>query len=136
MTSSSVSPEQIFIGPGLSLFKRIVTILGLVGIVALVLWIAVYQHNAHDDASVVGSTISAILFISGFTYYLMLIAPVPFTILLSSEGVSKSNKRGETINLTWNEVARVKEEFFPNGKRIGITLYRHVTQPGQKAKAW
>ena len=136
MTSSSVSSEQIFIGPGLSPFKRIVTILGMMGIVALALWIAIYQHNAHNDASVVGSTIAAILFIGGFIYYLMLIAPVPFTITLSPEGVSKSNKRGETITLTWDQMTRVKEEFFPNGKRIGITVYRKVSQPGQKAKAW
>ena len=136
MASSSVSAGQIFIGPGLSLFKRIMTILGLIGLVVLVLWIAVYQHNAHNDASVIGSSIAAILFIGGFIYYLMLIAPVPFTITLSPQGVSKSNKRGETITLTWNEVTRVKEEFFPNGKRIGITVYRQVTQPGQKAKAW
>jgi hypothetical protein len=136
MASSSVSAEQIFIGPGLSPFKRIVTILGLLGSVALVLWIAIYQHNAHNDASVVGSSIAAILFIGGFGYYLMLIAPIPFTITLSAEGVNKSNKRGETIMLAWDDVTRVKEEFFPNGTRIGITLYRKVTQPGQKAKAW
>lgn len=136
MASSSVTSEQIFIGPGLSPFKRVVTILGVVGIVALVLWIAIYQHDAHNDASVIGSTIAAVLFIGGFVYYLALIAPVPFTITLSSEGVNKRNKRGETITLTWDELTQVKEEFFPNGKRIGITLYRKVTQPGQKAKAW
>jgi YD repeat-containing protein len=136
MASSSVSVEQNFTGPGLSLFKRIVTSLLVIGLVALVLWIAVYQHDTHNDASVIGSTIAAILFIAGFIYYLMLIAPVPFTIRLSSQGVNKSNKRGETITLTWDELTRVKEEFFPNGKRIGITLYRKVSQPGQKAKAW
>jgi hypothetical protein len=136
MASSSVSSEQVFIGPGLSPFKRIVTIIGLVSLVALVLWIAVYQHNEHNDASVIGSTIAAILFIGGFVYYLTLVAPVPFTITLSSEGLNKKNKRGETIALHWDELTRVKEEFFPNGKRIGVTVYRKVTQPGQKAKAW
>ena len=136
MASSSVSSEQMFLGPGLSLFKRIVTILLVIGLVALVLWIAVYQHDAHSDASVIGSTIAAILFIGGFVYYLMIIAPVPFTITLSAEGVNKKSKRGEDIILTWDEVTRVKEEFFANGKRIGITLYRKVSQPGQKAKAW
>lgn len=136
MASSSVSAEQIFIGPGLSLFKRTVTSLLVIGLVALVLWIAVYQHDTHNDVSVVGSTIAAILFIAGFIYYLMLIAPVPFTIKLSPEGVQKISRRGETIALTWDEVTRVKEEFFPNGTRIGIILYRKVSQPGQKAKAW
>jgi len=136
MASSSVSSEQTFIGPGLSPFKRIVTIVGLIGLVALVLWIAIYQHDAHNDVSVIGSTIAAILLIGGFIYYLKMIAPVPFTITVSLEGVKKSNKRGETIMLTWDELTQVKEEFFPNGKRIGITLYRKVTQPGQKPKAW
>ena len=136
MASSSVSSKQVFIGPGLSPFKRIVTIVGLIGVVALVLWIAVYQHDAHNDASVIGSTIAAVLFIGGFVYYLTLIAPVPFTITLSSQGLNKTNKRGETIALPWDEVTRVKEEFFHSGKRIGITVYRKVTQPGQKAKAW
>jgi hypothetical protein len=135
MASSSIS-EQSFVGHGLSLFKRIVTILGLIGIVALVLWIAVYQHNAHNDASVIGSSIAAILFIGGFAYYLMIIAPVPFTITLSAEGLNRRSKRGEIITLTWDELTQVKEEFFPNGKRIGIIVYRKVTQPGQKAKAW
>jgi len=136
MASSSVSAEQTFIGPGLSLFKRIVTSLLVIGAIALVFWIAIYQHNAHNDLSVVGSSIAAVLFIAGFIYYLRLIAPVPFTIKLSAAGVSKSNKHGDTITLAWNEVTRVKEEFFPNGTRIGITLYRKVTQPEQKAKAW
>jgi len=136
MASSSVSAEQTFIGPGLSLFKRIITGLLVVGIVALVFWIAVYQHAAHNDVSVIGSSIAAILFITGFIYYLRLIAPVPFTIKLSAAGVSKSSKRGETITLTWDEMTRVKEEFFPNGTRIGITVYRKVSQPEQKAKAW
>ncbi len=136
MASSSVSSEEVFVGPGLSLFKRVVTVIGLIGIVVLVLWIAVYQHNAHNDASVVGSTIAAVVFIGGFVYYLTLVAPVPFIITLSAEGVYKKNKRGEMIALRWDELTRVKEEFFPNGKRIGITVYRKVTQPGQKAKAW
>ena len=136
MASSSVPVEQTFIGPGLSLFKRTVTGLLLIGLVTLVFWIAVYQHNAHNDASVVGSSIAAILFIAGFIYYLRLIAPVPFKIRLSSEGVNKTSKRGETITLSWDELTRVKEEFFPNGTRVGIIVYRKVSQPGQKAKAW
>ena len=136
MASSPISAEQTFIGPGLSLFKRLITGLLVVGVIALVFWIAVYQHDAHNDLSVVGSSIAAIIFIGGFIYYLRLIAPVPFTIKLSGEGLSKSSKRGETITLTWDEVTRIKEEFFPNGTRIGITVYRKVSQPEQKAKAW
>ena len=68
MASSAAAQGHIFIGPGLSPFKRTVTVLGVLGITALVLWI--------------------------------------------------------------------KEEFFPNGKRIGVIAYRRPATPEQKAKAW
>ncbi|GAC1366693.1 MAG: hypothetical protein NVS2B12_17950 [Ktedonobacteraceae bacterium] len=136
MASSSIGQEQVFIGPGLSLFKRIVTIFGVVAVTALVLWIAVYQHYSHNDASVIGSTVAAVLFIAGFVYYLRLVAPVPFTITVGPAKLVKSGGKDETIELGWNEVARVKEEFFPNGKRISVSVYRKVTEPGQKARAW
>jgi hypothetical protein len=74
--------------------------------------------------------------IGGFVYYLKLVAPVPFTITLSPEGIHRRNTRGETISVAWGELERIKEEFFPNGKRISVTLYRQVTQPSQKAKVW
>jgi len=133
---SSVTNEQVFIGPGLSLFKRVVTILGVICIIALVLWIAVYQQSSRNDASVIGSTIAALLFIGGFVYYLSLIAPVPFTITVGPDGVFKRNRKGDAIDLCWEDVARIKEEFFPNGKRISVIVYRKVTAPDQKAKAW
>ncbi|HEY4034044.1 MAG TPA: hypothetical protein VGL94_08800 [Ktedonobacteraceae bacterium] len=133
---SSVTNEQVFIGPGLSLFKRIVTILGVICIIALVLWIAVYQQSSRNDASVIGSTIAALLFIGGFVYYLGLIAPVPFTITVGPDGIFKRNRKGDAIDLCWEDVTRIKEEFFPNGKRISVIVYRKVTAPGQKAKAW
>ena len=136
MASSSVTPEQVFIGPGLSPFKRIVTILGVVGILALILWIAVYQHARWNDVSVYGSTVAAILFLGGFVWYLGMITPVPFTINITSQRLVKTSKRGEMIDLSWDEITRIKEEFFKNGKRIGITVYREVTAPGMKAKAW
>ncbi|GCE26847.1 hypothetical protein KDA_23310 [Dictyobacter alpinus] len=136
MASSSLEHEQVFIGPGLSLFKRLVTIIGIIGVTALILWIAVYQHSSRNDASVIGSSIAAVLFVAGFVYYLRLIAPVPFTITVSPQSVVKRSRRGEVIDLPWENIARIKEEFFPNGKRIGVTAYRKVTEPGQKAKAW
>ncbi|GCE48129.1 hypothetical protein EI42_04127 [Thermosporothrix hazakensis] len=134
MASSSPAQEQgqIFIGPGLSRFKLVVTTLGIIGAVGVVLWIAYYQIPSFG----VGSTILALLFILGFVYYLRLIAPVPFTISLTEEGVIKRNKRGEEIKVRWEDLTRVKEEFFPNGKRISVIAYRKVTEPGQKPKAW
>lgn len=131
MASSSTMQEQVFIGPGLSPFKRVVTVLGVVGVTALVLWIAL-----HQGASAVGSTIAAIVFILGFVLYLRIVAPVPFTITLTPEKLIKQSRNGEEIALTWQELTRIKEEFFPNGKRISVIVYRQVSQPQQKAKAW
>ena len=135
MASLAMTNEQVFIGPGLSPFKRIVTILGLIGVIALIFWIAYYQVS-QGAATIIVSTIIAILFVAGFAYYLRMIAPVPFTITLTPQALVKSSRRGEIIELPWADLTRIKEEFFPNGKRIGITVYRKVTQPGQKAKAW
>jgi hypothetical protein len=131
MAPSAAAQGQIFIGPGLSPFKRIVTILGVMGITALVLWIALYQ-----GISAIGSTIAAILLIAGFVLYLRIIAPVPFTIALEQEALVKRTQRGEVIEVRWEDLTRVKEEFFPNGKRISVTAYRKPATPEQKAKAW
>jgi len=131
MASSSTAQGQVFVGPGLSPFKRIVTILGVLGITALVLWIAV-----HQGASAIGSTIAAILFILGFIIYLRIVAPIPFTINLEPEMLVKRSRNGEMITVRWEDLTHIKEEFFPNGKRISITAYRKVTMSEQKAKVW
>src|SRR5207253_4027981 len=131
MASAAAAQGHIFIGPGLSPFKRTVTILGVLGLTALVLWIAIYQ-----GISVIGSTIAALLFIVGFVIYLRIIAPIPFTIALEQEALVKRNKKGEVIEIRWEDLTRIKEEFFPNGKRIGIIAYRKPGTPEQKAKAW
>ena len=122
---------QVFIGPGLSPFKRIVTTMGVLGLIALVLWIAI-----HQGASAVVSTIVAILFILGFVIYLRLVAPVPFKIMLEPDALVKRSSNGEVIAIPWAEVTRIKEEFFPNGKRIGVIAYRKPQTPEQKTKAW
>ena len=131
MSSSTTTGEQVFIGPGLSRFKQSMTIVGIVAIVAIVLWIAI-----HEGVSAVGSTIAAVLFIAGFIYYLRIIAPVPFTIHLNQETLVKRSRNGEEVVLSWEDLTRIKEEFFPNGKRISVIVYRNVTDPSQKAKAW
>jgi len=131
MASSAATQGQIFVGPGLSPFKRAVTILGVLGLIALVLWIAIYQ-----GISVIGSTIAALLLITGFVIYLRIIAPIPFTIELEEKALVKRNKKGEVIEIRWEDLTRVKEEFFPNGKRIGVIAYRKPAAPEQKAKAW
>ena len=117
MASSATAQGHIFIGPGLSAFKRTVTILGVLGLTTLVLWIAIYQ-----GISAIWSTIVALLFIIGFVIYLRIIAPIPFTIALEQEALFKRSKKGEVIEIRWEDLTRIKEEFFPNGKRIGLSL--------------
>jgi hypothetical protein len=134
MASSATAP-QVFIGPGLSLFKRSVTIFGVIFILALILWIGLYE-GLLQGGSAIGSTIAAVLFVLGFVYYLRLIAPVPFTIELTPEALIKRSKKGEAIEIRWENLTRIKEEFFHNGKRIGITAFRKPSSPQEKAKAW
>jgi len=131
MATSTTTGNQVFIGPGLSRFKQTMTIVGIVVLTAIVLWIAI-----HQGVSAIGSTIAAILFILGFISYLFIIAPVPFTIHLNQETLVKRSRNGEAIVLRWEDLTRIKEEFFPNGKRISVIVYRNVTDPSQKAKAW
>jgi hypothetical protein len=135
MASSVTGQETVFVGPGLSPVKRFVTILGVVFLLALILWIGMYQGFL-QGGSAVGSTIVALLFALGFVYYLRLIAPVPFTIELTPTALVKRSKKGEVVEIPWENLTRVKEEFFKNGKRIGITAFRKPSSPTEKAKAW
>jgi|SRR5215467_4660236 len=131
MTASSTEQEKIFIGPGIKPAKLILTLVGVLGIVVIVLLIAI-----REGVSASGSTIVALLFIVGFLIYLRIVAPIPFTISLEQAALVKRSRNGEVIEVRWKELTRIKEEFFPNGKRISITVYRKPTSPQQKAKAW
>jgi hypothetical protein len=131
MASSPPAEGQVFIGPGLKPAKLILTLAAVLGVTTLVLLIAL-----REGASAIGSTIVALVFITGFLIYLRIVAPVPFTISLESEALVKRSRNGEVIEVCWEDLARIKEEFFPNGKRIGITVYRKPSSPQQKAKAW
>lgn len=130
--SPEAQPQQnVFIGPGLSLYKRIVTGAGVFIVAAIVIAIAI-----REGLPAVGSTIVALLFIGGFVLYLRIIAPIPFTIEIGPESVIKRSRNGEVIEVRWGQMTRIKEEFFPNGKRIGITVYRQPSAPQEKPKAW
>jgi hypothetical protein len=135
MASPATAQTRVFIGPGLSLFKRLVTIFGVIFLLVLILWIGVYQGFL-QGGSAIGSTIVAILFVLGFVYYLRMIAPVPFTITLVPEALVKRSKNGEVVEIRWENLTRIKEEFFHNGKRIGITAFRKPSSPEEKSKAW
>ena len=129
--SAATAHERVFIGPGVSPFKRVVTIIGVIVLTILVLWIAL-----HEGVPAVGSTIVALLLILGFAIFLRIVEPVPFTINLEEEALAKRSKNGEVIEVRWEDLTRIKEEFFPNGKRISVIAYRKTTSPQQKAKVW
>ena len=129
--SAATAHERVFIGPGISPFKRAVTIFGVIVLTILVLWIAL-----HEGIPAVGSTIVALLLILGFAIFLRIVEPAPFTINLEEEALVKRSKNGEVIEVRWEDLTRIKEEFFPNGKRISVIAYRKTTSPQQKAKAW
>ena len=131
MASSPTAEGQVFIGPGLKPAKLILTLAAVLGVTALVLWIAL-----REGAPAIGSTIVALVFITGFLIYLRIVAPVPFTISLESGALVKRSRNGEVIEVRWEDLERIKEEFFPNGKRIGIIAYRKPGSPQQKAKVW
>ncbi|HEX7736866.1 MAG TPA: hypothetical protein VF458_18620 [Ktedonobacteraceae bacterium] len=135
MEASATAEVKTFVGPGLSPFKRFVTIFGVIFLLALVLGIGIYQGFL-QGGSAVGSTVAALLFALGFVYYLRMIAPVPFTIELSEEALIKRSKRGEVVEIRWEHLTRVKEEFFHNGKRIGISVLCKATSPQEKPKGW
>jgi hypothetical protein len=136
MPSSATAQRRVFIGPGLSRFRLGGTIVGLILIAGFVLWIALRQAEQGAIATAIVGTISALLFILGFVYYLLIVAPVPFTLVLENEALVKRSQKGEVITIPWEDLTRIKEEFFPNGTRISISAYRNVTEEGQKAKAW
>lgn len=135
MATPATAHEQVFIGPGLSPFKRWVTRFGIVFIFALVLWIAIHE-GALQGGEAIGSTIVAMLFVLGFVWYLRMIEPIPFTISMEPEALVKRSKKGEVIEIRWENLTRVREEFFHNGKRIGIIAFRKPANPQEKAKAW
>jgi len=131
MTLPPTTEGRVFIGPGLKPAKLILTLAAVLGVTTLVLWIAL-----REGAPAIGSTIVALVFITGFLIYLRIIAPVPFTISLEPEALVKRSRNGEVIEVRWENLTRIKEEFFPNGKRISITTYCKPGSLQQKAKVW
>ena len=104
MASSPTTEGQVFIGPGLKPAKLILTLAAVLGVTTLVLWIAL-----REGAPAIGSTIVALLFITGFLIYLRIVAPVPFTISLEPEALVKRSRNGEVIEVRWEDLTRIKE---------------------------
>jgi hypothetical protein len=114
-----------WVSPGVSLRKRWLTGIGVVIASAVFFFIAL-----SEGATMLVSTLIGIIFIGGFIGYLRVIAPMPFTIRLDSEGITRSDQGKEPVTIPWANVAKIKEEDFPNGKPVSIAVFKRVGERG------
>jgi hypothetical protein len=131
---AAVDAEAVreWVSPGVSVRKRWLTGVG-VALAALVFFtIALTQ-----GASMLVSTAIGVVFIGCFVWYLRIVAPEPFTIRLDSEGVRRVGRgaEAEESTISWDRVAKVKEELFKNGTSVSITVYKRVGERGLH-RAW
>jgi hypothetical protein len=125
---SAVAPPQNaneWVSPGVSVRKRWLTGIGVAIASAVFFYIAL-----SEGATMLVSTLIGIIFIGGFIGYLRVVAPTPFTIRLSDEGISRSERNGEPQLIAWANVAKIKEEDFPNGKPVSIAVFKRVGERG------
>jgi hypothetical protein len=111
--------------PGVPYRRRVLTGAGVVLAAALFFYLAVWQ-----GANMLVSTLIGIVFIAGFVGYLWLVAPASFTVTVDANGVSRVTRTGASMDVSWGSVARVKEERFPNGKPLSITIYKRSGERG------
>jgi|SRR5579859_1849027 len=126
ITSSQLPRE--FASPGLTPGRRYGT-----AIMLFVLGLFVVGVVWYDGRSLIFSAILGFFLIGGFIWYLRLIAPAPFTLRLTPEGLARQEKSGEPLVIAWDCIARVKEEQFPNGKIIGVMVYARSTHSVYRA---
>ncbi len=131
LVNSAASPKENppsvreWASPGVSLRKRWLTGIGVVLASALFFYIALYE-----GASMLVSTLIGIVFIGGFVGYLRVVAPAPFTIRLDDDGISRSDRGGDPVTIPWANVAKIREEVFPNGKPVSIAVFKRVGERG------
>ena len=125
MPTAASGDEQIFASPGVPRNRLIGTGIFLALLGCFTIAIAVDQ-----GASVVVSTIIAFLFIGGFIAYLKIIAPPPFRLIFDATGLRREEQGMERIEISWSNVVKVKEEQFPNGLAISMSLYKRVGAKG------
>ncbi len=123
MTPSEQARE--WVSPGVSVRKRWLTGIGVALASVLFFWIAL-----SEGAPALVSTLIGIIFIGGFVGYLRVVAPTPFTLALDGEGISRADRGGQPVVISWANVAKIKEEFFKNGTSVSVTVYKRVGERG------
>lgn len=116
--------------PGVSVRKRWLTGIGVALAAAVFFVIAV-----HEGASGLVGTVIGVVFIGCFVWYLTIVAPTPFTLTVSSDGITRTERGGEPATIAWQSVAKIKEEYFKNGTSVSVTVYKRVGERGLH-RAW
>jgi hypothetical protein len=120
--------RRTFASPGLTRGKRYGTAIMLFVLGLFVVGVVWYQGG-----SVIVSAILGFLLIAGFIWYLRMIAPAPFTLELTPEGLARQEQGQEPTVIDWDKITRVKEEQFANGKIIGVMVYARSTHSVYRA---
>lgn len=115
--------------PGVSVRKRWLTGLG-VALAALV-----FLFIGFAEGAMVVSTIIGIIFIACFIWYLRIVAPVPFTLTLDAESITRQDQGSSPTTIPWDRLAKVKQEVFKNGTAVSLTVYKRVGERGLH-RAW
>jgi hypothetical protein len=126
--NSRVTETREFASPGLTPGRRYGT-----AIMLFVLGLFVVGVVFYSGGSLIVSAVLGFLLIAGFIWYLRMIAPAPFTLRLTPEGLVRQEKAGEAQVIPWDRIARVKEEQFANGKVIGVMVYARSTRSVYRA---
>lgn len=129
-TPASTSASRQWVSPGISPRKRLLTGLGV-----LLASVIFFTIALSEGASMLVSTLIGIVFIGGFVGYLRVIAPTPFTISLDDAGITRQEHGAEPLNIPWEQVAKIKQEMFPNGKPVSIAVFKRVGERGLH-RAW
>jgi hypothetical protein len=121
------SPESavIYASPGVTTNRKIGTGIFIALLCAFTVFVA-----ANEGASVWVSTIIAAVFILGFVGYLRIVAPPPFRIIFDAGGLRREEQGMERTQISWADVVKVKEEQFPNGLTVSLSIYKRVGAKG------
>ena len=122
---SMPTAEVVYASPGVTANRKVGTGIFLAMLAAFTIFVA-----AEQGASVVISTVIGALFIGGFIVYLRIVAPPPFRIILAPDALRREEQDMERIEITWPNVVKVKEDRFPNGLPIALSVYKRVGAKG------
>ena len=124
-STTNDADERIYASPGVTTNRKIGTGIFLALVAAFTIFV-----SAEQGASVVISTIIGALFIGGFIAYLRIVAPPPFRLILSATGLRREEQGMEQLDIAWPNVVKVKEDRFPNGLPIALSVYKRVGVKG------